>query len=170
MCHPGGDAQVKNPPVPPMLTALVQAGLLGIEDKEFANLDCCPSCGGSVTGYDSKERRFAVLRDDSGTRPINVRVRRFSCRECGRISPANAPFYPETRLGSPVVDLCVVLSQGMPASRVARVMEDLSLVVDRGTVRNYAFRDFGEIPVTLFYGISIPRSLITLSLLGMQGP
>jgi len=153
-----------------MLTALVQAGILGIEGKEFTGLDRCPSCGGDVSAYDSKERRFAVLRDDSGPRTINVRVKRFSCRECGRISPANAPFYPDTRMGSPVVDLCVVLSRGMPASRVARVMEDLSLVVDRGTVRNYASRDFGEIPVTSFYGISIPRSLMTLSLMGIRGP
>jgi len=43
-------------------------------------------------------------------------------------------------------------------------------VVDRGTVRNYASRDFGEIPVTSFYGISIPRSLMTLSLMGIRGP
>lgn len=157
-------------PVPPMLTALVQSGILGIEGKEFARLDRCPFCGGIVTGYDMKERRFAILQEEEGTRPVSVRVRRFSCRECGRISPARAPFYPDTRLGSPVVDLCVVLSREMPATRVARVMGDLSLVVDRGTVRNYSHRDFGEIPVTEFYGISIPRSLMTLSLMGMQGP
>jgi hypothetical protein len=153
-----------------MLTALVQAGILGLEGKEFASLDRCPSCGGEVTGYDVKERRFAVLADESGTRPVNVMVKRFSCRECGLVSSARAPFYPDTRMGSPIVDLCVILSKEMPASRVAGVVRDLSLVVDRGTVRNYSRRDFGVIPVTGIFGLSIPQSLMTLSLMGMQAP
>lgn len=157
-------------PVPPMLTALVQSGILGIEGKEFDRLDQCPSCGGRVTGYDKKERRFAVMKEEGSTRPINVMVRRFSCRECGRISPAVAPFYPATRLGSPIVDLCVVLSSQMPDSRVPVVMADLSLVVDRGTVRNYARRDFGPIPVTGLFGLPLPQSLVDLSLMGMQVP
>lgn len=155
------------PRIPPMLTALVQTGILGLEGREFSRLESCPACGGTVSGYDVKERLFAIIRDEGCTRAVKVRVRRFSCRGCGRIAPAVAPFYPGTRIGSPVVDLCVVLSREMPASRVARVMEDLSVVVDRGTVRNYAVRDFGVIPVTGVYGLSIPRSLVSLALMGL---
>jgi len=156
--------------VPPMLAALVQAGILGLEGRVFAKRDSCPSCGGRIAGYDMKERRFAVLRVDDEQKVVNVRVKRYSCHECGLVSPARAPFYPDTRMGSPVVDLCVILSRKMPASRAARVAGDFSLVVDRGTVRNYTRRDFGVIPVTGVYGISIPQSLMTLSLMGMETP
>jgi len=153
-----------------MLAALVQAGILGVDGKEFACLEKCPSCGGEVSGYDVKERKFAVIKEDEMMKTVKVRVKRFSCRECSLVSPAIAPFYPDTRMGSPIVDLCLILSREMPASRVARILEDFSLVVDRGTVRNYARRDFGVIPVTGVYGFSIPQSLMALSLMGMQAP
>jgi len=156
---------VRPPRVPPMLEALVQSGVLAVEGHVFSRRDSCPYCGGKVSGYDTKERRFAVVLEDGRKRPVNVRVRRFLCTECGQVSPAQAPFYPETRLGSPIVDLCVVLSRSMTPGRVSRVAECLSLAIDPGTIRAYSRREFPDIPSDTLFGIPVPRSLIALSLM-----
>ncbi|MCQ8894568.1 MAG: hypothetical protein NQU46_08080 [Methanolinea sp.] len=156
---------MRPPRVPPMLSALVQSGVLAVDGHVFSRLDACPACGGRVSGYDTKERRFAVILDSGDKRPVNVWVRRYMCRDCGQVSPAEAPFYPETRLGSPIVDLCVVLSRSMTPGRAARVAEYLSLAIDRGTIRAYSRRCFPEIPVDTLFGFPIPRSLLSLSLM-----
>jgi hypothetical protein len=154
--------------VPPMLQALVQSGFLAVEGKEFPVLECCPECGGEVVGYDRKERSFATLVDEGKEKEIRVFVRRFRCRACGVISPAKAPFYPETRTGSPVVDLCVVLSRTRTPGKTVALLEALGIVVDRGTVRNLAARDFGDIPVTEMFGLVLPRAVISLSMIGVR--
>jgi len=155
--------------VPPMLAALVQTGVLSLDGKTFSGLDACRSCGSGLAGYDTKARRFAMVRDEDGrTREVTVWVKRFACRECGRISPARAPFYPGTRYGSPVVDLCVVLSRRETPGKAAALMEELGLVIDRATVRTYAARDFGTIPVTEIYGLALPSSIISLTVLGTR--
>lgn len=161
-----GDTRVIRRRVPPMLAALVQTGVLSVEGHLFSRRESCPDCGGEVTGYDTRERRFAVLVEDSREREIDVRVRRYSCRKCGLVSFADAPFYPDTRYGSPIVDLCVVLSKDTTPGRTVAMMQELGLVVDRGTVRNYRTREFPPIPVTEIYGLRIPSSVISLSMLG----
>lgn len=154
--------------VPPMLTALVQAGFLSVDTRVFSQCAACPACGGPVFGYDSKERKFATIREGDTVHDIMVTVRRFRCRQCGKISPARAPFYPDTRLGSPVVDLCVVLSRSMTPGRAAAFMESLGILVDRGTVRNLASRDVGEIATTEIFGFTLPRSLLSLSMVAFR--
>ena len=154
--------------VPPMLPALVQTGFLSVEGRTFAECAACPVCGGPVSGYDSKERKFATIREGDAAHEIIVTVRRFRCRLCGRVSPARAPFYPGTRLGSPVVDLCVVLSQTMTPGKAATFMESLGIVVDRGTVRNLSSRDIGMIPTTELFGFELPRSVLSLSMVAFR--
>lgn len=152
--------------VPPMLAALVQTGILSVEGHLFSRRESCPECGGGVAGYDTRERRFAVVVEDSGEREINVLVRRYSCRQCGRVSFADAPFYPDTRYGSPVVDLCLVLSDTTTPGRAVAMMRELGLVVERSTVRNYRMREFPPVPTTEIYGLRIPASVLSLSMLG----
>jgi hypothetical protein len=154
--------------IPPMLAALVQTGFTAVDGMEFSRLDACPACGGELSGYDTKERKFGTLATENGDREIRVRVKRYQCRQCGTVSPARSPFYPDTRLGSPVVDLCIVLSQSMPCTRAARVMREIGIVIDRGTVQNYAERTFGPIATTEMFGLKIPRSLISLSVIGTR--
>jgi hypothetical protein len=48
------------------------------------------------------------------------------------------------------------------------LLEALGLVVDRGTVRNLAARDFGDITVTEMFGLVLPRSVISLSMIGIR--
>ncbi|MDD1676533.1 MAG: DUF6431 domain-containing protein [Methanomicrobiales archaeon] len=151
--------------IPPMLSALITTALSGVDGMVFAKHGPCPHCGGTLTGYDEKRRRFAVLLEGENQREISVRVRRFRCGKCGRISTAQAPFYPDTRYGSAVVDLCVVMSRTFPRSRVATVLRSMGVIVNRGTVRNYAARDFGTIPFTEIFRIPIPMSVIHLSAL-----
>jgi hypothetical protein len=151
-----------------MLQALVQSGFLAVEGMEFSVLESCPVCGGEVVGYDRKERNFATLLEEGKEKEIKVFVRRFRCRACGAISPAEAPFYPDTRTGSPVVDLCVVLSRTRTPGKVVALLKALGIVADRGTVRNLAARDFPDIPVTEMFGLVLPRSVISLSMIGLR--
>jgi hypothetical protein len=150
--------------VHPMLPTVIQAGIASLDGQSYTSLDACPSCGGGIAGYDTKRRFFTTLHDPGGDRDIFVFVKRFRCRACGLVSPAEAPFYPDTRIGAPVVDLCVILSKEMNCSRAARVINALGIVIDRGTVRNNASRDFIPPPATEFFGFRLPVSIISLTM------
>ena len=154
--------------VPPMLQTLVQAGFSAVEGREFSTLDSCPHCGGAVTGYDRKKRKFVTLLESGSERDIHVYIRRFQCLSCGAVIPARAPFYPGTRIGSPVVDLCVVLSRSLTPGRTAAFLRALGIAIDRGTVRNLKERDFGEVQTTEMFGTVLPRSVVSLSLVAFR--
>jgi hypothetical protein len=155
--------------VPNMLVDIIQSAIIEFDGKKYENLSTCPFCRGAVTGYDYKKKHFASIIEGANTRKIEVYVKRFQCRQCGRVSYAEAPFYPDTRFGKPVVDLCIALSEKMPYHRTTRVLAQMGLVIDRGTVRNYASRNFGPIPCTDIYGLKIPMSVITLSISARGG-
>jgi hypothetical protein len=121
--------------VPPMLTSLMQTGMASMDGREFTDHGPCPACGGEVSGYDIREKFFATISEAGVTRDIHVKVKRFRCRSCGKLCYARSPFYPGTRLGLPVVDLCVTFSKEMPYNRVAEVLGAMGIVVDRGTVK-----------------------------------
>ena len=104
----------------------------------FDTRDACPACGGPLSGYDTRKKQFAVMLREGTPHPLHVLVKRFTCRTCGMICYADEPFYTGTRHGSPVVDLCRTLSMTMPFHRTAAYMEHMGIVIDRGTVRNYA--------------------------------
>jgi hypothetical protein len=105
---------MRPPRFPPMVSDIVQNALSSLDGVAFTELAACPHCGGSVTPHDLKEKQFAVLADGEKTRTIHVKVKRFHCRQCGRLCYADEPFYPNTRIGSPVIDLCTTLSRVCP--------------------------------------------------------
>lgn len=156
--------------IPPMLATLTLAGLDLMDGVRFEGAAACPACGGSLTGYDWIPRTFATLREDGADRDITVRVKRFTCSSCGRIVPADTPFYPDTRVGAPVIDLCVVLGRMMPVTRAAAYLAAEGIVMSRSSCRNYAERDFGNIPVTSLFGTLVPTSVLSLSLLASRWP
>ncbi|MDI6867289.1 hypothetical protein [Methanoculleus sp.] len=158
----------KRPPISPMLIDLVVNALASMDGVAFTDLPACPYCGGEVTGYDMRAKRFAVILDGGGRRTIRVMVKRFHCHDCGAICYANAPFYPDTRLASPIVDLCILLGRQMPFNRVAQYLLAMSIVVDRGTIRNYASREFGDIPAADLFGLQLPLSLLNLATLALN--
>ena len=154
---------MKPPRIPPLIIDIVQSGLLACEGIIFEIRDSCPVCGGTLSGYDTKKKQFGVIREGDNNRPIHVLVKRFCCRQCHAVCFADEPFYPETRIGSPLVDLCRILAAGMSFNRATVFMAHMSIIIERGTVRNYAHRRFPEIPTTELYGIRLPLSIISLS-------
>jgi hypothetical protein len=154
---------MKPPRIPPLIIDIVQSGLLACEGIIFETRDSCPVCGGTLSGYDSKKKQFGVIREGDNNRPIHVVVKRFSCRQCHAVCLAHEPFYPETRIGSPLVDLCRTLAAGMSFNRATVFMAHMSIIIERGTVRTYAHRRFPDIPTTELYGIRLPLSIISLS-------
>ena len=154
---------MKPPRIPHLIIDIVQSGLLACEGILFETRDSCPVCGGTLSGYDTKKKQFGVLREGDNNHPIHVVVKRFSCRKCHAVCFADEPFYPDTRIGSPLVDLCRTLAAGMSFNRATVFMAHMSIIIERGTVRNYAHRRFPEIPTTELYGIRLPLSIISLS-------
>ncbi|WP_201785180.1 hypothetical protein [Methanofollis ethanolicus] len=148
--------------VPPMLADLVVAAISAAEGVEFSKNARCHLCGGKVRAHDMKKRLFARIRGRQGEKEVVVWVKRFHCTECGTLCTADAPFYPDTRVGSPVVDLCLVLTEEHTVNHAARLLSEMGVVMDRGSVRNYAARRAGPVPSTLLYGLRLPNSLLSL--------
>jgi hypothetical protein len=147
----------------PLLKDILQSGLTACDGIVFDNRDQCPVCGGKLSGYDQKKKQFAVVKKNDELQTVHVFVKRFTCRTCHAICFAEEPFYPDTRVGSPIVDFCRSLATTMPFNRVAANLLHLGVVIDRGTVRNYMNRSFPEVPVTNLFGINIPLSLLSLA-------
>jgi len=159
---------VRPPRIPPLATDIIQTALSLMDGMEFAEIISCPLCGGTLQGYDSKKKKFAVLREQTEERVITVRVKRFYCRKCGKLCYADEPFYPDTRIGSPVIDIFISLSATMPPSRAARVIDALGIVVNRTTWRNYPWRPFADIPVVDVFGMRLPLCVLRLSDIAVQ--
>lgn len=149
--------------IPPILCDIVQITFSTCEGILFDRCRVCSSCGGPVTGYDKKKKQFAVLTDGRRNKTIFVIVKRFRCCTCKKIISADAPFYPKTRNGSPIVDLCITLGQTMPFSRVSTHLDFLGIIVDRWTVRKYVLNNRNRTVATMeLYGINLPLSLVSL--------
>jgi hypothetical protein len=142
---------------------LVQESLSLLDGAVFDSRDTCPACGGQLSGYDSRERQFARIREDMVQRTITVTVKRFRCRSCGRICNADEPFYPDTRIGAPVIDLCIVLSQVPGYGRAARNLSAMGLEIDRMQCRHFARTPVHPIAVMDIFGFLVPQSIISLS-------
>lgn len=148
---------------PPMVIDIVQAAILACDGIEFSDLAACPVCRGEVSGYDTRKKQFAVIRENEKERVIHVRVKRFYCKNCKRLCYADEPFYPDTRVGSPLIDLCKTFAATIPFSRTATYLSLMGIAIDRGSVRNYAKRDFGEITTADMFGMRLPFSILSLS-------
>ncbi len=155
---------MKRPRIPPILCDIVQTAFSSCQGILFDRCSACPHCGGSVTGYDKRKKQFAVLTDGQRKKTIFVVVKRFRCCACKKIIFADAPFYPQTRIGSPIVDLCITFGQTMPFSRVFTYLDFLGIVVDRWTVRKYILNNrHRTIPTADLFGMNVPLSLVSLT-------
>jgi hypothetical protein len=154
--------------IPPLLADIVQSSILAFDRMVFDRRDVCPACGGALSGYDTRTRQFAVVLREGKPCPVPVFVKRFTCRECGIICSADEPFYPDTRSGSTVVDLCRTLAETMPFHRTAAYLAQMEIVVDRGTVRKYSLQTLPEIPTTDLFGIRLPLSVVSLASLAAR--
>ncbi len=148
-----------------MLSTIVQAGLVAVDGITFGERVACPVCGGPVSGYDTRKKVFALVSENGRERAIRVTVKRFSCRRCDRIVNADEPFYPGTRIGSPVIDLCLTLATTMPVNRTAAWLDAMDVIVNRTSCRLYARDHARSVPATALFGIRMPMSVISLSTL-----
>jgi hypothetical protein len=156
--------------IPPLLSDLAHTTLTSCDGVLFDQSEACPHCGGEISGYDVKKKQFAVVMEGEQKRPVYVLVKRFLCHRCGQISLADQPFYPDTRIGSPVVDLCVTLGETMPYSRVSSSLAEMGIMVDRWSVRNYGQKNRRTVPAVDMFGIRIPLSIVSLSTLAVGIP
>ena len=156
---------MRKPRFPPLVIDIIQTALSVCDGIEFSTLASCPSCSGDVQVYDTRKKQFAVIIENEKKRIINIRVKRFYCKSCKSLFKADEPFYPDTRVGSPVIDLCKTFAATMPFSRAATHLSLLGIVIDRGSVRNYSKRDFGEISTVEVFNLHLPFSIISLSTL-----
>jgi hypothetical protein len=153
-----------------MVTDLFQSALSVVDGVEFTGLEECPHCGGPVAGYDTRRKKFAVVLDGEEKRTITVRVKRFTCRSCSRLCYADEPFYPGSRIGSPIIDFYLTKAAIMPPSRAAYLINRMGIRVDRTTWKNYRDRTMPAIPQAEFYGMLLPRSILSLSALAARSP
>ncbi len=149
--------------VPPMLVNIIHTALGACGGVRFHAGTVCPVCGGRLSGYDERKKRFAVLVEDDRKEVVQVIIQRSYCRACERIIDPPEPFYPGTRIGAPVVDLCRTLSSSMPFSRASSYLERMGVTVDRWSVRHYAGLPVPAIPFVDVFGMKIPVSIISLS-------
>ncbi len=150
-------------PLPPMLINIVQTALLVCDGTEYFVGGECVSCGGTLSGYDTRVKRFAILSEDEGDPWVEVLLHRAYCRACGRIWMPEEPFYPRTRIGSPVVDLCRAFSTTMSCGQVSRRLGQMGITVDRWSVRSYCSLSNAPPPTVAAFGMNVPVSLISLS-------
>lgn len=153
--------------IPPLFSALLQTTLTLCDGVLFDECGACPHCGGELSGYDVKKKQFAIVMEGEQKKVVYVLVKRFLCHGCGQVSLANQPFYPDTRIGSPVVDLCVTLGETMPYSRVSSCLAEMGIVVDRWSARNYIRDNHRSVPSVDMFGVRVPLSIGSLSTLAM---
>jgi hypothetical protein len=149
--------------IPPMLPAVVQNAFAGVDDLIFTIRYECYHCGGPVRYHDIRKKRFATIMEDGDKRTIFVQVYRYYCRHCGKLCYAEAPFYPDTKFGSPVIDLCITLSQVHPYNHTAKILNAMGIIVDRGTIRNFSERNLPRVSYAKMYDLPIPLSIFYLS-------
>ncbi len=154
--------------IPPMACDLIQAALCSLDGVEFTDGRRCPACGGPVQGYDTKTKKFATVREDGTDRDIRIKVKRFRCRVCGTLCYADEPFYPDTRIGSPIIDLCTTFSRVIPYHRTAKALETMGIIVDRTSCRNFSLREFPALRTVDIFGMQLPYSVLALSSLSAK--
>lgn len=164
---------MKPPKIPPLLTDIVQTGISAVDAMIFTDHTICPLCGGSLGGYDTKRKQFAHLMIDNEQRTVYVSVNRFYCRNCHKLCYADEPFYPDTRIGSVIIDLCIALSMTMPVNRVASYLARMGILVDRSSCRLYirnnrsyfVRNNVRYLETNDIFGIHLPLSILSLSTL-----
>ncbi len=156
--------------IPSLLMTTVLVGISSLDGTLFATAKPCPLCGGRPQPYDTKKKLYVTLRTPMGEKRIMVNIRRFKCKKCGNLIYAQEPFYPDTRLGSAIVDMAISLSRLHSYSHTAEIMKALGIEIDRGSVRNYALSDLAIPQANFLYGMQLPNSFISLMTKEISGP
>ena len=151
--------------IPPIITDLVYQAVSGVSGVQFIDAIPCSACGTLPVSHDLKRRRFSTVLTPEGPKHVYVYVKRFHCRDCGLLCYAKAPFYDKSRFGSPIVDLCISLSENHTFSHAAILMNRMGIVINRGTVRKTVQTHTHQVTSTDLFGLRLPDSILALSTL-----
>ena len=162
---------MKRPQVLPIIADIVMSSISAVDGITFTKHSVCPACGGPLSGYDTKRKQYARIITSDGPKTLYVDIRRYCCRDCHRFCLADNPFYPDTRIGSVIVDLCIALSMTLPVNRVPAYLETMGILVDRSSCRLYVHHISGcyvrtnvrYIDIDPRFGIHLPLSVLSLS-------
>ena len=154
---------MKKVAIPPMITDIIISGILSLDGFLFEDADECQDCGGELRAHDIKKKKFATVKEGDSRRNIMVNVRRFRCRECGRLVYADSPFYKDIRMGAPVVDFCLLNLRIHPANHISKILRKMNILVNPSTIRSLSDFNPGEIPSIEFHEVLFPPSLLNIS-------
>ena len=154
---------MKKVAIPPMIVDIIISGILSLEGFLFEDAEGCPFCGGELRAHDVKKKKFATITEDGNRRNITVNVRRFRCKECGRLVYADSPFYKEIRMGAPLVDFCLLNLRLHPANHISKILRKMNIIVNPSTIRSLSGFSPGEIPSIEFHEVLFPPSLLNIS-------
>ncbi|MEN6395884.1 MAG: hypothetical protein ABFC78_05310 [Methanoregula sp.] len=157
----------------PIIADIVKSSISAVDDLTFTGHSVCPACGGKLSGYDTKRKQFAHLITNNGSRTVYVNIKRFCCQDCHKFCLADNPFYPDTRIGSTIIDLCITLSMTIPVNQVPEYLAIMGIHVNRSSCRLYVQHTSGcyvrtnvrYIDIGNTCGIHLPLSVLSLSAL-----
>ena len=153
----------------PMFGELIITALCGVSNMTFMDPPSCPTCHGAskktFLDHDTLKRRFATVIIKGEKVKLSVSVKRYMCKQCGRVVFARSPFYPNTRLGSPVVDLAMSLASRYSFYQTYQIMEILNISISRSAIRALAQNREWNITTVSLSGLLLPVSLLSLGTL-----
>ena len=158
----------------PMFGELILAALYEVSNMTFMDPTPCPVCNDaskkSLLGHDTIKRRFATVFENEEKVRLSVFVKRYTCKHCGQVIFARSPFYPNTRLGSPVIDLAMSLSSEYSFYQSSQILRMLNISMSRSAIRALALSKTWNITTVSLSGLLLPTSLLTLGTLASTCP
>jgi hypothetical protein len=152
-----------------MFGELIITALCGVSNMIFLDPPPCPICHNAsrktLVDHDTLKRRFATVIIGGEKIRLTVSVKRYICKQCGHVVSARSPFYPNTRLGSPVVDLAISLASRYSFYQTSQIMEMLNISISRSAIRTLAQNREWNITTVPLSGLLLPASLLSLGTL-----
>lgn len=152
-----------------MISDIIYNGVSGMDGAIFGDAKECPECSGTLVPHDNKKKRFATVIEHGAKRMIYVNVRRFRCKACGKLVYARSPFYPDIRMGSPIVDFCIANTDYFTYNHISKILKSMRILVDPKTIGNYEALNLPKPPSIEISKAQFPVSLLNLSNMGVPG-
>jgi len=158
----------------PMFGELIITALYEVANMTFMDPTPCPVCNDgskkSLLAHDTIKRRFVTVIEGDEKVRLSVSVKRYICKHCGQVVFARSPFYPNTRLGSPVVDLAMSLASRYSFYQTSQIMETLHISMSRSAIRALSQSRAWNITSVPLSNLLLPASLLTLGTLTNSSP
>jgi len=149
--------------IPSMVIDIITTGVSGLDGYVFEKVENCPFCGGAVKGHDIKKKKFATIIEDNKRKIITVNVKRSRCTSCQKLVYADSPFYKNIRMGSPLVDFCLINLKIHSANHISKILKKMNILVNPSTIRSLKGINADHIAHVDFQGIFFPLSLLNIS-------